>query len=328
MKVIDLHCDTVSELYLHPQESFASNSFAVDLKKLHQGDYLVQNFALFTDRSKTQDPKHHALALYDRFCQMMAEHDDEIAQARTYADIKQNAAAGKISAVLTLEDGGVVDHDLGMLQNWYQMGVRMIALTWNYPNEIGYPQRMIGQASDFHRSVKQVIDEQHGLTDFGIEYVRTMEELGILIDVSHLSDAGFWDVMHYSRGPIVASHSNARALCPAARNLSDEMIRSIAQRGGLIGINFCGDFLEQQTIENGPSRIEAIVRQILYIRNLAGIDCLALGTDFDGIDCQREIEDASQIGKLAEALKKAGMPDDEIEKIYYRNALRLARQMF
>ena len=284
MKIIDMHCDTILGLLEKEQKyqdvSLYANDLCVDIQKLKAGDYLIQNFALFTDQK-------------------------------------------------TLEDGGVVFDDLAMLRNYYRMGVRMIALTWNYENGIGFPNLSINDmGTDYNQAnFFQRVDTVNGLTDFGIDYIREMEHIGMIIDVSHLNDAGFYDVLDYTTKPFVASHSNARSICPVARNLSDDMILELAKRGGVMGINFCGDFLALHDQENGPSRISDMIEQIKYIKKLAGIDVIGLGTDFDGINSELEIKDASQMSKLAQALKEEGFSEEEIEKIFYKNVLRVYKEV-
>ena len=333
MKVLDMHCDTVL-LLLDKEEkweipSLLHNDLAIDIEKMEKGDYLLQNFALFTDQKKRDIPEYETMKLLDMYYRMMDENKDRIAPVLKYEDIEKNSKEGKLSAMLTLEDGGVVFDDLAMLRNYYRLGVRMICLTWNYENGVGYPNLLVNP--DFVNSavpnLLQRVDTVNGLTDFGFDYIQEMERLGIIIDVSHLNDAGFWDVFDSTTKPFVASHSNARALCPVARNMSDEMILALAERGGVMGLNFCGDFLELHNKPNGPSRIRAMVDQIKYIRDLAGIDVIALGTDFDGINCELEIEDASQMNKLEEALYKEGFTTEEVEKIFYKNALRVYKEV-
>ncbi|MCF0105291.1 MAG: membrane dipeptidase, partial [Holdemanella sp.] len=256
------------------------------------------------------------------------ENKDYIAPVYKYSDIEDNERKGKISSLLTLEDGGVVFNSLAMLRNYYRMGVRMIALTWNYENGIGYPNISMSKMDDFSiPNPLQQVDEIHGLTPFGIEYVKEMEKLGMIIDVSHLSDAGFYDVLKYTSKPFVASHSNARSVCNVARNLSDDMIIKLAQRKGVMGLNFCGDFLEEHDKPNGISRIEAMVKHIKYIKELAGIDVIGLGTDFDGISCELEIKDASYMHLLEKALYEEGFSKEEVEKIFYKNVLRVYKEV-
>lgn len=332
MKVIDMHCDTILALLEKEQKyqevSLYSNDLCVDIEKLKKGNYLLQNFALFTDQKALEIPEQQTMRLYDMYYRMLEKNKEHIAPVYSYADIEKNEKAGKISSMLTLEDGGVVFNDLAMLRNYYRMGVRMIALTWNYENGVGFPNLSMNDFEDYRQvNFLQRVDTVNGLTDFGIEYIQEMERLGMIIDVSHLNDAGFYDVLEYTSKPFVASHSNARAICPVARNMSDDMILELAKRRGVMGLNFCGDFLALHDEANGPSRIDDMVAQITYIRDLAGIDVIGLGTDFDGINSQLEIKDASYMPLLEEALKKAGFSNEEIEKIFYKNVLRVYKEV-
>lgn len=328
---VDMHCDTILALLEKEQKgevpSLYENDLHVDLTKLKKGGVVLQTFALFTDRKLLDIPEQQAMRLYDLYTRMMQENREWIAPVTSFADFEKNRREGKISALLSLEDGGVVFSDLSMLRNWYAMGVRMIALTWNYPNGIGYPNVTFEGGEDYRDPglMLRRIDTEHGLTEFGIRYVQECERLGIVIDVSHLSDAGFWDVVRYTKAPFVASHSNARGICPAGRNLSDEMIRALAERGGVMGLNFCADFLSPEP--GGASRIGDMVRHILYIRDLAGISCIGLGTDFDGIGGEMEIADASFLPKLESALTQSGLNSKEISQIFGENTLNLFRRV-
>lgn len=319
MKIIDLHCDTI--LGILEQKT----SFHITPDKLKMGDYMLQNFALFTDR-KQFDPEHQALRLYDQYQQFLEAHKDVVGCVLSYADIEKNLANEKISSLLTLEDGGVVFNDLSMLRNWYRLGVRMIALTWNYENGIGYPNVSLDQT--FHdytipdSTSRPNITE--GLTSFGKDYVREMDRLHMIVDVSHLSDKGFWEVAELVKGPFVASHSNCRSLCDVSRNLSDEMIIELHRHRGVMGINFCKDFLRKDC---SISSIEDILAHMKYVKKLVGVDVLALGTDFDGISCNLEIKDASYMPKLVEAMFSSGFTTAEIEKICYKNVLRVYKEV-
>lgn len=312
MKVIDMHCDTLYELNRHKEMSLKENNLNVSIEKMKKGDYLLQNFAVFTPLKQLEDPLLHVQHLIDCFYLEMEKNKDDIGVVYSYDDIQPH----RLNAMLTLEEGAVVQNDLSYLRNYYRLGVRMITLTWNYANGIGYPNFDINdQRHGFH-----CYDDQNGLTDFGIEYVQECERLGIIIDVSHLSDAGFYDVLQYTTQPFVASHSNVRSLCDHARNLSDDMILQLAKRGGVMGINFASDFLDETA---KVSRIQDMVKHILYIKDLAGIDCIGLGSDFDGIPQNLELKDASMMPQLYQALKEAGLSEDEIEKIFYKNVLRV-----
>lgn len=325
MKVVDMHCDTILELLDHKDKNLYSNDCSIDIEKLKKGDYLLQNFALFTDQKTLEIPEHQTMRLYDTYCTQMEKYADFIAPVYKYSDIEENAKNGKISSLLTLEDGGVCFNDLAMLRNYYRMGVRMIALTWNYENGIGYPNLSMKDMDGNKPNYRRQVDTVHGLTEFGISYVQEMERLGMIVDVSHLNDAGFYDVLKYTTKPFVASHSNARSVCGVARNMSDDMILQLAKRGGVMGINFCGSFLADR--KDHKSCVEDMVKHILYIKNLAGIDVIGLGTDFDGISCPLEIKDASSMALLEKALYEAGLSKEEVEKIFYKNVLRVYKEI-
>ncbi|WP_286154615.1 dipeptidase [Thomasclavelia cocleata] len=318
MKVVDMHCDTILRLY-DEGGNLLENEFNIDLRKMVKGDYLLQNFAMFVNLGEKDDPLTKAQRLIDLYYQEIEKNKDLIKPIFSYQDIEDNQRDGLMSAMLTLEEGAVINNDLAILRNYYRLGVRMITLTWNHPNGIGYPNLIsTKEYKDLYH-----INTQDGLTDFGIEYVREMERLGIIIDVSHLGDAGFYDVLKYTTKPFVASHSNARSVCGVARNMSDDMIKLLAKRNGVMGINFCGDFLKASNTGGVRSCIEDMVKHILYIRDLVGIDYVGLGSDFDGISQDLELKDASMMPMLKDALFEAGLKEEEIEKVFYKNVLRL-----
>lgn len=318
MKVVDMHCDTILRLY-DEGGNLLENEFNIDLRKMVKGDYLLQNFAMFVNLGEKDDPLTKAQRLIDLYYQEIEKNKDLIKPIFSYQDIEDNQRDGLMSAMLTLEEGAVINNDLAILRNYYRLGVRMITLTWNHPNGIGYPNLIsTKEYKDLYH-----INTQDGLTDFGIEYVREMERLGIIIDVSHLGDAGFYDVLKYTAKPFVASHSNARSVCGVARNMSDDMIKLLAKRNGVMGINFCGDFLKASKTGGVRSCVEDMVKHILYIRDLVGIDYVGLGSDFDGISQDLELKDASMMPMLKDALFEAGLKEEEIEKVFYKNVLRL-----
>lgn len=325
MKIIDMHCDTISVLldkHLNGEvASLKENDLSIDLVKMKQGNYMLQNFACFVCLGEVDSPVTRVNQLIDHYYEQIEQNKDMIAPVYRYADIEANERKGLMSSLLTIEEGGVVDNDLALLRNYYRLGVRMITLTWNFANGIGHPNFISNKDMTFQDLKK--INIEDGLTPFGIEYVKEMERLGIIIDVSHLSDAGFYDVLKYTTKPFVASHSNARAVCDVARNMSDDMILKLAKRGGVMGINFCGDFLKQSEIGDERSCVEDMVKHILYIKQLAGIDCIGLGSDFDGISSNLELKDASMMHLLESALYDAGLTQEEIEKIFYKNVLRV-----
>ncbi len=329
MKVADMHCDTIPELFCGIRAGLdaglAKNNLHIDLEKLTKGDYLVQNFAMFVNIKEYPEPLEHCLKLIDLFYEQLEQNRDKIALALNYEDIVNNRKAGRMSAVLTIEEGGVTRCDLAHLRNFYRLGVRMLTLTWNYENGIGYPNFKLieGEKPDF-----KTPNTKKGLTEFGLEFIREMERLGMIIDVSHLSDAGFYQVLENTAGPFVASHSNARGICNHVRNLSDDMIRKLAERGCVIGINYCPSFLQEfQDEKEAVGTIAAIVDNIKYIASIGGYECIGLGSDFDGISVHRDLPDASCLPLLAEALSEEGLKQHEIEAVFYKNVLRLYKDV-
>ena len=246
----------------------------------------------------------------------MRECSDYVAPARNYAELSGNRAAGKLSAFLTIENGFLVRGKFENIKKVYDMGVRLITLTWNDPNCFGFchsanPEEM-----------------KRGLTDFGKEGVEYMQELGMLVDVSHLSDGGFWDVAELSKRagkPFVASHSNCRALCPATRNLTNEMIHALADCGGVAGLNFEPSFLNADCADK-LSRVTRMCDHVIHLIDKGGIECVGIGTDFDGIRGEFEIADCTDMDLLFAALHLRGLSDDAIEKIAYGNVARVVKE--
>lgn len=326
MKYIDLHCDTILGLLEDKKHGdLFENNLCIDLQKLKEGNSLVQTFAMFTDKKAYEIPEKQTEALIDLYEENLKKYASWIRPVLKYEDILNNEKNGIMSSLLSLEEGDVIYNDLDSLDTYYEKGVRMIALTWNYPNAIGHPNFSLQDFEDYKQvNPMQQIETKHGLTPFGMDYVKKMESLGMIVDVSHLGDAGFWDVVKICNKPFIASHSNARSICHVARNLSDEMIQALHRKGGVMGINFCGDFLQEGT--NQPSTIQAMVRHIQHIASVSSIDCIAIGTDFDGIHSKLEITDASYMYLLEEALLHSGFTQEEVEKIFYKNALRVFKE--
>ena len=323
------------------------SSLMVDLLKMKAGGYVLQNFACFVDMALPKDfngkdggsdflnpsrsgegydPWEQFLGMAGVFREEMERNTDLISQVFCGADIRRNLAKGRMSAMLTIEEGGALKGSLDHLESAYEAGVRMITLTWNYENELGFPNRMPeGADEDFRRYFRFRPATGDGLKKRGFEMLERMQELGILADVSHLSDGGFYDVAGFVKGPFVASHSNARSLTGCSRNLTDEMIRIVGEHGGVIGLNFCPHFLEEADREDRCfSSLEAMARHARHIMNVGGAHVLGLGTDFDGIaPVNLEIENASGMQKLPEYLAGHGFSADEIEGMMYRNVLNL-----
>ncbi len=310
MYTADLHCDTISKIYHSRKRKEAaelrSNPFQVDIQKLRQGNYILQNFAVFVDLEQDGDPYQCAK---DQIAVLKAEihkNADKIRQVTSVTEILQNQAKGRISALLTLEEGEACKGDIKKLEEFYAEGVRMMTFTWTYDNSLG---------------------TKDGLTKRGITFLENMERLGILPDVSHLSEAGFYDVCRYSTKPFVASHSNAAALCGHKRNLTDTMIRMLAERGGIIGVNYYGLFLEEPKNGIACGRVQRIADHILHMIQIGGISCVGLGSDFDGFDGRLELSDCSKIELLETELRRRGLKNSEIEAVFYQNVLRIYKEI-
>lgn len=324
MRIIDMHCDTIERLLglrdRGETEALRRNSLHVDLVRMKESGYMLQNFALFVQLERDGDPWERVCRLHELYEREMGQNADLIAPVRRFSDIEANERAGRMSALLTVEEGAVCKGETAKLQELYRWGVRMMTLTWNYPNELGRPALVRGAA-------RSAPDQTEGLTERGREFAAQMEALGMIPDVSHLSDAGFYDVLAVTKKPFAASHSNARAVCPHVRNLTDDMIRRLAERGGVMGLNFCADFLEEAAEgRENLGTTAAVVRHAKHIVNVGGIEVLGLGSDFDGIDTHRELPGAQSMSVLWEALKHAGFRESEVEKIFCGNVLRLYRE--
>lgn len=330
MKVVDMHCDTIAEILKDHQAggqmSILENNLHIDLQKMKQGDYLLQNFALYVNLEKADNPFIHAMKLADTFFTEMEAYQDIIGIVRSWKDIEKNRKEGKMSAMLTLEEGGMCLGELSLLRDFYRLGARMMTLTWNFQNELGYPNRM-----ELREGMPVFLpDTEHGLTEKGIAFLQEMERLGMIIDISHLNDAGIWDVFRYTKKPFVASHSNARALASHPRNLTDDMIRALAERGGVAGINFCAAFLrDKDEMGNEPvySLCRDLVAHMKHMKNIGGIGCIGLGTDFDGIGSIVEMKDASGMKMLADEMEKEGFTTGEIEAVFHDNVLRVYKEI-
>lgn len=215
MKVWDLHCDTLSELR-HARlngtpKNFEHNDLMIDLQRLKQSGYGLQCFACFVDLAAPEDPMHTALQEMDIFHTLLAQYPDDLVWVRTGEDVKKLENDRRIGAMLTVEEGGTCHGDPAILRDFYRLGVRMMTLTWNHKNELAEPN--VGP--DYSEDTWPVApNTTGGLTDRGVEFVREMERLHMIVDVAHLSDAGIRDVLQYSTRPFAASHSNARAAAP------------------------------------------------------------------------------------------------------------------
>ena len=307
--MIDLHCDTMMQLLDHPDSGdLYRNTWKIDIEKLQKAHSKIQDFALFINMGETNDPYGRYEEMRNLCVSQIHHYGEHIPHVLSYQDVESVYKTGKIGALMSIEEGGVLGGDLNKLKQAYQDGVRLITLTWNYPNGLGEPH----------------CGEQHKkLTSKGVEFVEAMQELGIIVDCSHLNDAGTEQLGDILDVPFIASHSNARELRSHTRNLPDNLIRLIANKGGIIGLNFAQNFLGTSPI----SRIEDIVKHGLYLIDKGGEDVVALGTDFDGIPPDTEIADMSQMSRLYDAFKEAGLSVEQCEKLFWKNADRLLKEI-
>ena len=327
MPFIDLHCDTIARLLAARRAGLpvslrrGTAGGHVSLEKLRASGALLQTFALFVNlegkplptapatgpadlyaRSmdcRGADPLEEVLTLADLYWQEVQANADLVQPVLSFADLAHARRTGKLGALLAVEEGGVCRGQLPLLRTLYRLGVRVLTLTWNYPNQLAFPN---GQAG--------------GLTDTGRAFLAEMEDLGMVPDVSHLGDEGFWDLCQLARRPFLATHSGCRALHDHRRNLTDEMLRALGDRGCLVGVNFYAGFL-------GPhetSRLADLTAHLRHMIRTAGLEAVALGSDFDGIDCPLEVGDAGCLDRLVQAMEAAGFTPREIEAVCWKNA--------
>lgn len=318
-RYIDLHCDTITMLH-YPRENLTDNKRMVSIADMEKGETLVQCFSAFVPtgffpkpvRDKTVWNRFNRIA--DKKDALLELHKASLAPVYGTDDIEFCKDNKKIGVLFTIEDTGVIGNDIAKLEAAYDRGVRIAGLTWNHENTLAFPN-----------SAKPAVMEK-GLKDFGIMAIERMNELGMVIDVSHLSDGGFWDVARLSKLPFIATHSNSRAVTNHPRNLTDGMIKALAEKGGVTGLNFAPDFLSGK--KGKKSKIDDMVKHILHIRNVGGSGVLAIGTDFDGIHGKLEIGTPSGMPMLFEALIKAGLTQSEIDKMKSGNIMRVFNEVW
>lgn len=246
----------------------------------------------------------------------------EFAQAFTAADIERAHRQGKIAALMGIEGGHAIEDSPRLLRDFYRLGVRYMTLThWNTNN----------WADSSGDITNDKIQHHNGLTPLGKDIVHEMNRLGMMVDISHVADKTFFDALETSQAPIVASHSACRALTNAPRNMTDEMIRALAKKGGVIQMNIYCNFISQRSADapkDAPVRatLDDLVAHIDHVRQIAGIDAIGIGTDFDGITCAPiGLDDVSKFPNLTRALLMKGYSEGDIRKIYGGNTLRLMR---
>lgn len=310
MFIFDAHIDTLSRL-LTMKQALDANDGHVDLAKLRGSGQGAQFFAAFVPpRYYHGMALHNTMEMVDLFWQWMNEFPQDLAFAGSGQDVLEIQKSGRMACLLAIEGGESLEGKLANLRLFYRLGVRLLTLTWNHRNDLASGQ-LEGVSGG-------------GLSLFGQTVVAEMNKLGMLVDVSHLNEPGFWDVMKLSTRPVLASHSNALVLCDHPRNLSDEQIRALADGGGVIGVNFYGRFLTTQ----GVATIDHVVEHVDYLVKVGGLECVGLGSDFDGIDeTPIGLEHYGKTPELADLLKKRGYGHDAVRKIMGGNLLRLCQDV-
>lgn len=315
MFICDCHCDTLTELY-KKQTSLYSNNQHFDIKRQIELGGGLQFCAIFvpTHEFRYYGGLRYTLCLLDKYRQEIKKMQTDgidvlpVLTKEDAADVLNHKAA----TLLAIEEGGAIDGSLEALRCLYDLGVRAMTLTWSNRNDIadGINEAATGG----------------GLTVFGRQVVQEMNKLGMLVDVSHIAPAGFWDVIETSSKPIIATHSNAKSLCSHPRNLDDKRIAAINENDGLIGITFAGQFLEE---DYNDACIDSVYRHIDYMLNLMGNDeHIGFGSDFDGISHPPyNIKGVQDYRPLIEYLQSKNYSDETIAKITHRNVLNLLQKV-
>lgn len=305
--VVDLHSDVILDVASGKRDiTRRSRVGHIDLPRLQDGGVDVQVFALFVHPRFAGRGFARVSALLDAFDRLDVRAA-RLVRATTVESIERAGRAGRVAAVLAVENATALDGDPRNVDRLYARGVRMMGLTWNASNDLAD-----GAEEEVHG----------GLTPLGRAVLARMQARGIVVDVSHLSERSFWDVLAATRGPLVATHSNAAALTPNRRNLTDEQLRAIAARGGVVGVNFFPAF-------TGGASLGHVLSHIDYLVKVMGVDHVALGSDFDGFtQTVAGLEDVSRLPNLTAALLDRGYRPDDVRKILGGNALRVFRQVW
>lgn len=310
--VVDGHCDTLGAV-LEGKRTLAEHSTLghIDLPRLREGGVTAQIFACFTPiHEYHRGATRYGLRMVDALHQAIAAHPDELLLAAGVGDIRRAKAEGKIAAILGLEGAEPLGDSLATLRSFYRLGVRVLGLTWNFRNEVA-DGVMEGS-------------EALGLSPFGVQVVEECNRLGILLDASHLAPAGLEDLLRVSQQPIIASHSNARALCDHPRNLTDAQIEAIASRGGLVGVTFVDAFLHQPASE---ATIEHALDHIDHLLRVAGPEHVMVGSDFDGATMPQGLEDVTRYPALTAGMVARGHSEAVIRNVLGQNFLRVFEQV-
>lgn len=321
---MDTHCDTLK--CLTPEFTRVTGSMwadrskigmgvrsdlgHVDLPRLREGGVDCQVFALSSARDRTPPyALRTALDMIDVFYRECERNLGAVQPVYNHDDILEAAEAGRVAAMLSIEGADVIEGRISMLSVFHRLGVRMVGLVHSLRNLLADG---VGDART-----------GGGLSELGVQAVEELDRLGMIIDVSHINDRGFWDVLDIAKGPIIASHSNSRAVCAHPRNMTDDMIKALAERGGVLGMNFAPSFVHP----TNPC-VSTLVDHIDHIFDLVGSDHVGLGSDFDGIPSTPVgLEDVTRMPNITEELIERGYGQEDLKKILGLNHLRVIKKV-
>ncbi|MCX8010281.1 MAG: dipeptidase, partial [Ignavibacteria bacterium] len=282
-----------------------------DIPRFFEGGIDAQMLSLWADPNNYDSSYKRTIQMIDSFKSQLALNQLTMGQAKNSGDIAQLTSQNKFAGILCVEGGHSIENSIDKLKTFYQLGARYMTITWN-------------NSTSWATSAADAQSQTKGLSDFGKQVIKSMDSLGMIIDVSHVGIKTIQDILATTKNPIIASHSGVRALRNHYRNLTDDQIRSIAQGGGVIGVVFYPSFLSSRT----PVTIDTVIKHIDYIRNLVGIDHIAIGSDFDGIETTPVgLEDVSKLPNLTMALLRKGYSISDVMKILGGNYLRVFKKV-
>ncbi|EMW1140632.1 dipeptidase [Serratia marcescens] len=334
--VFDGHNDLLLNLWLQHDDDPATAFYSrvtpghLDFARMRRGGFFGGLFAVFIPpvshiaqmRHQTQDEAQATfdpLAIAERQIAILQQLEQasqgQLRICRTATEIEQCRLNRQIAAVLHIEGAGMIDAELTQLEAFYRLGVRSIGPFWNLPNAFG-----TGVSGPFPGSP----DTGPGLTPAGEALIRACNRRRIMIDVSHMNEKTFWQTAELSRAPLVATHSNAHALCPQPRNLTDAQLDAIAQSGGMVGVNFGTAFLRADgKRDSATTGLPEIVKHVEYLIAKLGEDRVGFGSDFDGVNVPHPLADVGGLPLLTQALAQAGFDNRLLEKLTWRNWLNV-----
>ena len=305
-KVFDLHCDTALELLGKSRQeagSLRKNELHIDLERAKNLEGYAQCFACYTSPMMRLPDGVTVSEMFERemvsVLREVEKNRDLISLAYNAKEVRKNLENGKMSAILTIEGPAGFGYDPALLEDLYKIGFRITTLGWNEQNVLCGSHKTGG-----------------GLTEQGREYVFEAQRLGMLIDVSHISDEAFWDIMEITRGPVIASHSNSRAVWNVSRNLTDDMFKAICQTGGVAGLNLYPDFLGEN------ATLDTVCDHAIHWLELGGEKHIALGGDLDGVESlPADFAGVQDYPKLAERLLARGVSEATVMDIFWNNGM-------